>query len=122
MPRYAILEHDHPALHWDLLLEHGSACRTWRLTAPPGDGDAIRAEPLPDHRLAYLDYEGPVSGGRGAVSRWDAGRFVWLRATEECAAVLLEGRRWSGRLEIVRMDDGFRVQASPGGDATGRVT
>ncbi len=27
--RFAILNHDHPFLHWDLLLEDGDRCRTW---------------------------------------------------------------------------------------------
>ena len=33
------------------------------------------AEVLPDHRLAYLDYEGPISGDRGSVTRWDRGTY-----------------------------------------------
>ena len=36
MPRFVILEHDHPVVHWDLMLEAGEALRTWRLAAPPG--------------------------------------------------------------------------------------
>jgi hypothetical protein len=109
MPRFALLEHDHPVLHWDLLLECGEACRTWRLSLPPGESDDLRAEALPDHRLMYLAYEGPVSGDRGTVKRWDAGTFVWLTATECEVAVLLAGIRWSGRLSLTRADDGWRV-------------
>jgi hypothetical protein len=75
MPRYAILTHDHPFPHWDFLLEWGDACRTWRLLAEPAPGHPIPAEPLPDHRLHYLDYEGPVSGNRGVVAQWDAGIY-----------------------------------------------
>jgi hypothetical protein len=75
MPRFVILEHDHPILHWDLMLEAGDALQTWRLAAPPVIGATIEATALGDHRHAYLDYEGPVSGGRGSVKRWDAGEF-----------------------------------------------
>jgi len=32
-----------------------------------------------DHRRAYLDYQGPVSRGRGQVQRADAGTFELLR-------------------------------------------
>jgi hypothetical protein len=75
MPRYVILTHDHPFPHWDFMLEDGSVLRTWRLLAQPAAGQIVRAEKLPDHRLAYLDYEGPVSGGRGVVARWDYGTY-----------------------------------------------
>jgi hypothetical protein len=76
MPRFVILEHDRPELHWDLMLESGSALRTWRLAAPPQTpGERIAATALPDHRLHYLDYEGPVSGNRGTVKRWDTGHY-----------------------------------------------
>jgi len=76
MPRFVILEHDHPSLHWDLMLEAGDVLQTWRLANPPEVGSSpIDAMALGDHRIAYLEYEGPVSGNRGAVRRWDAGVF-----------------------------------------------
>ena len=34
MPRFVILEHDHPSLHWDFILEVGEVLWTWRLSAP----------------------------------------------------------------------------------------
>ena len=80
MPRFVILRHD-PApagdrpLHWDLMLETADRLRTWALESEPGPGRTIAARPLVDHRPEYLDYQGPLSGGRGAVSRWDAGEF-----------------------------------------------
>lgn len=67
--------HDHPFLHWDLLLEAGEVLRAWRLLAEPAADVTIAAEALPDHRPVYLDYEGPVSGERGTVARWDAGEY-----------------------------------------------
>ena len=73
MPRFVILEHDHPVLHWDFMLEAGDVLRTWRLSAPPIRGAIVAAERIGDHRRLYLDYEGPVSDGRGNVVRWDAG-------------------------------------------------
>lgn len=104
MPRFAILEHDHPALHWDLLLEAGDACRTWRLASPPASGEVIAAEAIADHRLMYLDYAGPVSGDRGTVTQWDFGQFVWIKATDDEVCVLLAGRRISGRLTLNHTD------------------
>src|SRR4051794_8490712 len=55
MPRFVILEHDHPVLHWDFMLEVGDVLRTWRLAAPPAAGMTVPAEPSFDHRKLYLD-------------------------------------------------------------------
>jgi hypothetical protein len=100
MPRFVLLEHDHPHRHWDLLLEAGSILRSWRLSAPPGSADVILVEPTPDHRLLYLDYEGPVSGDRGSVRRWDAGTFEWDQDSELRIGVRLSGQRLRGLLLI----------------------
>jgi hypothetical protein len=67
--RFVILKHDFPFLHWDLLLEEESSARTWRLLRMPCLDEPIAAEPLPAHRLLYLDYEGPLSDNRGHVER-----------------------------------------------------
>jgi hypothetical protein len=77
MPRYAVLSHDWPTPHFDLLLEDGETCLTWRLPIwPPQDGMPI--ERIPDHRTMYLDYYGPVSGDRGRVTTVERGLFEWL--------------------------------------------
>ncbi len=102
MPRFVILEHDHPLLHWDLMLESGPALRTWRLAQPPAPGVEIAAIALGDHRLAYLDYEGPVSGGRGTVRRWDAGDYVMTMSSADEVAVTLRGSRRRGRARLRR--------------------
>jgi surface antigen len=99
MPRYVILEHDHPHLHWDFMIEAGGVLRTWRLAEPPAPGRAVAAEPLPDHRLVYLDYEGPVSGGRGCVKRWDAGSCEW-REDGGGVIVRLSGGRVTGTARL----------------------
>ena len=104
MPRFAILTHDHPFLHWDVLLEHGAACRTWRLLACPDSLDEIPAEALRDHRLMYLDYQGPVSGNRGTVSVWDAGTFEWLVDREGVLELRVMGRLLNGVVRLVQSD------------------
>jgi len=73
MPRFVILEHDWPRRHWDLLLEDGPVLRAWRLLAEPNAGFVVPAETNADHRLVYLDYEGPVSGDRGQGKGISAG-------------------------------------------------
>jgi len=127
--RFAILTHDHPIFHWDLLLEAGETCWTWRLEERPraeGLGPRASGEPAADsgplpsatshppsnsptahgplptpllierianHRLLYLDYEGPVSGDRGHVTRWDWGEYRVSGETDSEITVDLRGAR-----------------------------
>jgi hypothetical protein len=114
MPRFVILEHDHPMLHWDFMLEIGGALRTWRLaSAPIKMGNPIEATPLGDHRLAYLDYEGPVSGGRGQVRRWDRGEFDLLSAVEgESIRIELRGEKVRGVVAIKDSGAGWLFQTT----------
>ena len=119
MPRFALLEHsgapDDPAgLHWDLLLETGESCRTWRLSrVPVCGGDAVAAEEIAPHRLAWLDHEaGEVSGGRGFARRVDAGTYETLGppdargpdggpdATDASLVARLRGCQLSGTLVL----------------------
>jgi hypothetical protein len=97
MPRFAILRHEGPqGLHWDLLLESGAAARTWALPQSPAPGMEAIARALADHRLLYLDYEGPIAGQRGSVTAWDRGTYVCRRQSETELAVELCGTRVRG--------------------------
>ena len=106
MPRFVILEHDHPERHWDLMLETGPTLRTWRLAQPPAPGAPIAALALPDHRLDYLSYEGPVSGNRGTVVRWDAGWYEQATADEPALTLALHGTRTAGRFRLAPAEGG----------------
>jgi|CXWL01.1.fsa_nt_gi hypothetical protein len=104
-PRYVVLRHEPgdagPAeLHWDLMLEFGDSLRTWALTSEPQVGEQIPATELPRHRLDYLDYEGPVSRGRGNVSRFDRGTFQVVEESPEQLAIDLYGELLEGRLQL----------------------
>lgn len=101
MPRYVILRHELPPSeprppHWDLMLESGAMLRTWALAELPQAGRTIAAESLPDHRRDYLDYEGPISRGRGTVVQWDAGACEWTVQESDRVTVAVEGRRLRG--------------------------
>ncbi|QDV18162.1 ATP-dependent DNA ligase [Gimesia panareensis] len=111
MQQYVILRHDHPELHWDLMLEEGDVLKTWRLPEPPEIDPAsdessldLTAEELPDHRLVYLEYEGPVSGDRGEVTRWDRGTFTLLERSEDQLVALLTGEELAGRITLKKTD------------------
>jgi DNA polymerase Ligase (LigD) len=101
VPRFAVLAHDWPSPHFDLLLEGVTNCRTWRLATEPR-GDVV-AERIGDHRKDYLEYEGAVSGGRGKVTRWDGGRYQENRcgAPGHVDEVVVEffGERLRGRAD-----------------------
>ena len=110
MARFVILTHDWPFPHWDFLVEAGAVLRAWRLLAEPGAGSDVAAEPNFDHRLFYLDYEGPVSGGRGAVARYDAGTCEWFADEPERAEIELRGAKLVGRAVISRAGAGWALR------------
>jgi hypothetical protein len=65
-------------LHYDLMLADGDALATWQLAESPQTlrpGEGLRVRKLPDHRMAYLSYEGPVSKDRGQVALLDSGQY-----------------------------------------------
>jgi hypothetical protein len=102
MPRFVVLEHDSPrGLHWDLMLETAAGVlATWALPQPPGPGLTLEAEALPDHRPAYLDFEGPISSQRGSVICWDQGTYDLVRWGVSLIAVTLHGGRIEGRVTL----------------------
>ncbi len=91
------------AVHWDFLLEVAGqeSLATWRLSENPvATSGAIRAERIGDHRRAYLDYEGPISGGRGSVRRVDRGAAVVEALDNARLTVTLDGEHLKGRYAI----------------------
>lgn len=110
--RFAVLEHTGMGPdHWDLLLElkPGAALSTWRLEADPTREDACGALRLADHRAAYLSYEGPVSGGRGAVRRVAGGVLEVHRATPDLLQGALNGGDWKRTFALQRQLPGAPV-------------
>ena len=137
MPRFVLLRHECPPpskkskhekpSHWDFMLESDGVLRTWELRELPAawaalldqttgetagetaGGASVTATPLPDHRLAYLDYEGPISGGRGSVCCCDRGTYELLQETPKQKtpkgrtlqqAIYLSGRKLSGAVRL----------------------
>ena len=104
MARYVILYHqqhsaDTDLTHWDLMLEKDGLLRTWKIQQQPAPGEQLVAIPLPDHRIAYLEYEGPISDNRGTVSQFDYGTYEGsLPSSTESFSVDLTGKVFHGRL------------------------
>ncbi len=106
-PRFVIQKHTTDAgAHYDLMLEAGQALATWRIDRLPQGlkaGESIPAEALGDHRLAYLTYQGELTGGRGRVRIVDRGDYRLLGRGEGRWSVALSGRRARGRFELRRV-------------------
>lgn len=110
MPRFVVLQHETPpgfprGLHWDLMLEQEGVLRTWALAAEPLPNRLIEADELAVHRVAYLQYEGPVSGDRGSVTRWDEGEFAVVQETSERILLTMSGRKLQGMASLERRAD-----------------
>lgn len=92
--RFVLLEHfQAEGSHFDLMLEDDDHLLTWRLPRLPAAGETLEVEKSSDHRLLYLDYEGPIGGDRGHVVRRDAGTY--------------ERRNWDTDLIQVRLLGGL---------------
>lgn len=100
--RFVILEHRRETVHWDVMFEVGDVLRTWAVDAPVEPGVKLAARPLPDHRIAYLDYEGPISGDRGEVRRVASGTFATLEWLDDRVVLSLTGDQVSGLLMLMR--------------------
>jgi hypothetical protein len=87
--------------HYDLMLEQDSKLATWQLKAIPELGQAVPAQKLADHREVYLDYEGPIAGGRGSVEQVMTGTFEVCQRTDSCLEVVMTSGDESMRLKIV---------------------
>jgi hypothetical protein len=103
MPRYVVLEHGWNGIHYDLMLEQGSVLKTWRLEKPLTAGEQHVTQ-LPDHRLEYLTYEGPVSSDRGTVKRIAEGHYTLLQATDNSLKASLSGSV-DGVLELTQLTE-----------------
>ena len=103
--RYVILHHKgQGGEHWDLMLEDGLVLATWQLSArPTGDpGESIAARALGHHRKRYLDYEGPIGGDRGQVTRYDRGTYRSVERSPDRWGLELAGAVLAGPFELVQ--------------------
>ncbi|MBX3395054.1 MAG: hypothetical protein KF841_06765 [Phycisphaerae bacterium] len=81
---------------------------TWKMSDPP---DSIRGVPLAcqriaDHRAVYLSYEGPISGDRGTVTRYDSGQCeIEKLVSGDCILLRFFGQRLHGRFQLEHVAD-----------------
>jgi hypothetical protein len=139
MPRYVLLYHACPpnyerTSHWDFMLEEGDVLRTWALCQLPRDWHSahartralhrdcpqqsstneVEAQQLGDHRLAYLELEGPLSGNCGEVSRVAAGNYVRPQiATDSWVVELAHDLAGTATLKRVTTQGAWKLEFTP---------
>jgi len=84
------------------MLEKEGVLQTWRLNLLPGNAPFL-AEKIHDHRLEYLEYEGPVSNNSGIVKRMDTGDYEIIADTESFMIIQLLGGKYQGQINFDRM-------------------
>lgn len=117
--RYVVLRHQLPAApadpaggptaapsrgsHYDWMFEVDGHLLTWASEqwCAATQAAVLAALPLPPHRLAYLDYEGEVSGNRGTVYRVEAGTHRLLQVALDRYVFAVQGGR-TGVVTIYR--------------------
>ncbi|MAY75045.1 MAG: hypothetical protein CMJ31_10085 [Phycisphaerae bacterium] len=92
--------------HLDWLIERPDTSTEHRLLSFRTEVDPIEAEgpfeatAMPDHRAAYLEFEGEVSGGRGTVTRiWKLECRLRLATMERVEVEIADSggnRGWQG--------------------------
>ena len=106
MPRFVIQEHTQSdGIHYDLMLEYGETLKTWRIPQPPTMSPQT-IEQIQDHRILYLEYEGEISGHRGAVKIWDRGDYQLKQWSLSQIVIHLQGNQLSGNYLLQQTSDG----------------
>ncbi len=88
--------------HWDFMVEDGNGLATWQLFENPLEQppSTIPAKRIGQHRKAYLEYEGPVSKGRGEVRKIEFGWCSVQSASTTDWSIELDGKVLGGQIEL----------------------
>ncbi len=116
--RFVILHHvGYGRPHWDFMLEQDESLATWRvyhdlLEVGKEEWKLLR---IGDHRPAYLDYEGEVSGGRGEVRRVCSGSYALRDKNSQAWAIRLTSAALAGEFELRRVEGEQWLMSKVGG-------
>ncbi len=103
---FVILEHTcSGAVHYDFMLEAGDVLATWQFERNPAGlevGCELICKKIQDHRLAYLTYEGEISGGRGLVKRVAQGSYQQIEVDEACWRFKMSGQLMRGNFLLTK--------------------
>ena len=103
--RFSIAKHEMPAnssrhSHFDLFLESEGTLMTWELTSLLTSQNNQVVRRLANHRLVYLDFQGPLSDDRGTVKLVDTGSLEWVTLESERLIGRINGQTTDGKLTL----------------------
>jgi hypothetical protein len=105
--------------HYDFMFEKNDALLTWRIGLDDYrkmlNGEPASAVKIQDHDRKYLNYQGPVSCGRGHVKLIDSGKYKEISNNN----FFLHGDIVSGNLAIETGNEGidsFTLTPAAGSD------
>ena len=105
MNRWVLLEHTISnsrinEVHFDLLIEYGSDCLTWKIfEIPKLNGSFIKIFKQPNHRSVWLSRNQKIlSRGRGYVRQIDSGNYSLIKNSlvEDQFSIALDGQLMCG--------------------------
>ena len=107
--RFSIAKHEMPAnssrhSHFDLFLESEGTLMTWELTSLLTTQNNQVVRRLANHRLVYLDFQGPLSDDRGTVKLVDTGSLEWVTLESERLISRINGQTTDGILTLTSED------------------
>jgi hypothetical protein len=111
--RFVIHHHLSENEHYDLMIEteEKEMLTTWRIT--PVDlallqkNAEIKAKRIQDHKKFFLDYEGPLSRGKGRVKLYDSGICGLNRKDGKVFKYSLSGKILKGIIRIAPAEQGY---------------
>lgn len=103
--RFSIAKHEMPAnssrhSHFDLFLESQGTLMTWELSSLLTSQNKQVVRRLANHRLLYLDFQGPLSNDRGTVKLIDSGSLEWVTLESERLIARINGQALAGLLTL----------------------
>jgi hypothetical protein len=111
--RFVIHHHLAEKEHYDFMIEtkENEMLTTWRIALSDLDllqkGAEVKAQRIQNHKKFFLDYEGPLSSGKGSIIIFDSGFCkINLKAGNrfECE---ISGEIFKGIIRITPAENGF---------------
>ena len=107
--RFVLHHHITEPDHHDLMVEHGDILLTWRIASEEianlEKHQPVQGERIQDHHKKFLEYEGPLSPGKGRVEKIDTGTCKITSLQENSIDISINGTLLKGQLLINRNHD-----------------
>jgi hypothetical protein len=89
------------------MIDQGNTLATWSFPSHPKNGSPfpLEGKKIQDHRSQYLEYEGPISKGRGRIEKVDQGPLQILQSSPKNWILEFQGHDLSGIYVLERQKD-----------------